>query len=66
VTYENEKYVSERILNYNRAMGIRKQVLKPNLLRIQTRINSLQNLSTIRVDSMAAKLGLYVNEMNAE
>jgi len=36
--YKCEKYISEEILNYNRAVGIIIQVLKLNLVQIHTRI----------------------------
>jgi hypothetical protein len=35
--YENEKDITEKILNYNRAIAIINQKFKPNLVKIHTR-----------------------------
>jgi hypothetical protein len=36
--YENEKDITEKIANFNQAMGVINQVFKPNLIQKHTRI----------------------------
>jgi hypothetical protein len=38
IRYKNEEDISEKILNYIRAMGIMNQIFKPNLVQMYTRI----------------------------
>jgi hypothetical protein len=62
ISHTTMKGIREEILNYNRAMGIIRQVFRPNFVQINTR----SEVHTTNADLMAAKLLRCVNEMKAE